>query len=82
VRFRTATALSVVLIAAMLALPRIAGHLARWYVTQGVNTIPYFQRPFFEMAMFFGVWWWALAPLTVAILFTIAIFTNQLRPRH
>lgn len=75
-KFRTASILSLVLVVAMFALPRAAGYLARSYVEQGIKTIPSYQRPFFELAMFFGRWWWVIAPLTVSVLFTIAIVTS------
>lgn len=78
-RFRTAGILSALLVTAMLALPRVAGHLARSYVEQGIKTIPSYQRPFFELAMFFGSWWWVMAPLTVSVLFIIAIITAATR---
>lgn len=78
-RFRTAGVLSVLSVGAMLAMPRAAGHVARWYVEQGIKTIPSYQKPFFELAMFFGGWWWVMTPLIVALLFTTAIFTSQFR---
>ncbi len=77
-RIRTAAVLSFVIVGGMLAMPRAAGHLARWYVARGIETIPSYQRLFFGLAMFVGSWWWALAPMTVGVLFTIALVSSQM----
>ena len=77
-RLRTAAMLSIVLVGVMFALPRAGAALANWYVEHPVR-IPLYARVFLEIGIPFSAWWWIFTPVTVSILFTIAIFTAQLR---
>jgi len=79
--FRTAAILSVVLVGGMFLTSIATEHLALWYVAHGVETIPVYQRVFFSMGAFCASFRVLLALPTVAVLFTVAIFTSQRTPQ-
>ena len=81
-RFRTAAVLSVVLFGGMFATSSAGAALARWYVERGNVEIPIYTRIFFSIAAFCASFKVLLAIPTVAVLFTIAIFTSQAHPRR
>ena len=80
-RFRTAAILSVVLVGGMFVAPIAMRHVALAYLAQGVKTIPPYQRIFFGIGAFCASFRVVLAIPILAILFTIATFTNQAHPR-
>jgi len=81
-RFRTAAILSVVLVGGMFVIPILMEHVALAYVAQGVKTIPFYVRILFGIGAFCASFRVLLALPTVAILFTIAIFSSQAQARR
>jgi len=78
VSFRTAAILSVVLVGGMFMMPHAGYAVAQWYVEHPVE-IPLYARLFLGVSSFFASFRILLALPTVAVLFTIAIFTSQAR---
>jgi hypothetical protein len=79
-RFKTAGILSIVLVGAMLALPRAGQAIANWYLEHPVE-IPLYARVFLGFSVMIIAFRWILIPMTVSILFTIAVFTYDSRLR-
>ncbi|HTW59983.1 MAG TPA: hypothetical protein VMD99_17790 [Terriglobales bacterium] len=81
-RFRTAAILSVVLIGGMFLLPAAVLAVFLPSLKQGLpNPLPLYEQILLAITAFFLAWRFLLALPIVAVLFTIAGFTNALGKR-
>ncbi|HVN19067.1 MAG TPA: hypothetical protein VMU05_09855 [Dongiaceae bacterium] len=79
-RFKTAAILSFILVGAMLVTPRAGQAIANWFLEHPVG-IPVYVRMFLGLSVMMVAFRWILIPLTLSILFTIAVFTYDWRLR-
>jgi hypothetical protein len=79
VRYRTAAIWSAVLVGGMLfTLPAVVEATFLPSLRQGgPDPIPGYEQILLAVALFGHEWRWLLAPLTVLVLFLIAVFTSE-----